>query len=76
MNREELIKLAHEAGIGRMTTHALIERGYLQRFAQLVAATEREECAKLAQATVCDMHIPTGIKIYGTKVAKAIRSKE
>ena len=35
---------------------------------------EREACAKLAQETVCATHIPTGIQIYGTKVAKAIRS--
>lgn len=44
-------------------------------FAALVAAAEREECAKLAQETVCDTHIPTGIHIYGTKVAKAIRAR-
>lgn len=36
---------------------------------------EREACAKLAQETVCDTHIPTGIQIYGTKVAKAIRAR-
>lgn len=39
------------------------------------AKYEREACAKLAQETVCDTHIPTGIKIYGTKVAKAIRAR-
>lgn len=36
---------------------------------------EREACAKLAKATVCDTHIPTGVKIYGTVVAKAIRAR-
>jgi hypothetical protein len=39
------------------------------------AKYEREECARLAQETVCDTHIPTGIQIYGTKVAKAIRAR-
>ena len=39
------------------------------------AAAEREACAKLAQETVCDTHIPTGIKIYGSRVAKAIRAR-
>ena len=39
------------------------------------AKAEREACAKLAQETVCDTHIPTGIQIYGTKVAKAISAK-
>jgi hypothetical protein len=36
---------------------------------------EREACAKLAQSTVCDTHIPTGVKIYGTVAAKAIRAR-
>ena len=33
-----------------------------------------EDAAKVAQATVCDTHIPTGINIYGTRAAKAIRA--
>jgi len=36
---------------------------------------EREACAKVAQSTVCDTHIPTGVKIYGTVAAKAIRAR-
>lgn len=36
---------------------------------------EREACAMLAQKTVCDTHIPTGVKIYGTAAAKAIRAR-
>ena len=42
--------------------------------AQAVAA-EREACAQLAAQTVCDMHIPTGVKIYGARAAKAIRAR-
>jgi nucleotidyltransferase/DNA polymerase involved in DNA repair len=38
-------------------------------------AKEKEACAKLAEQTVCDTHLPTGVKIYGTRVAKAIRSR-
>ena len=41
---------------------------------QLILA-EREACAKLAATTVCDTHIPTGVKIYGTVAAKAIRDR-
>jgi hypothetical protein len=37
--------------------------------------SEREACAKLAATTVCDTHIPTGMKIYGTVAAKAIRDR-
>jgi hypothetical protein len=32
-----------------------------------------EEAAVLAQETICDTHIPTGINIYGTRAAHAIR---
>jgi hypothetical protein len=47
----------------------------LADFAALVAERVREDCAKLAQSTVCDTHIPTGVKIYGTAAAKAIRAR-
>jgi hypothetical protein len=51
----------------------------LARFAALAyaagEAAEREACAELAQKTVCDTHIPTGIDIYGTRAAKAIRAR-
>ena len=36
---------------------------------------EREACAKLAEETVCATHLPTGVKIYGTKAAAAIRAR-
>jgi len=38
-------------------------------------AAEREACAKVAEQTVCDTHLPTGVKIYGTRAAKAIRAR-
>ena len=46
-----------------------------EEFAALVAAQEREACAKLAETTVCDIHLPTGTKIYGSRVATAIRAR-
>jgi hypothetical protein len=42
---------------------------------QTAIQAEREACAKLAAATICDTHIPTGVKIYGTVAAKAIRAR-
>jgi len=39
------------------------------------AREEREACAKLAEQTVCDTHLPTGVKIYGYKAAVAIRAR-
>ena len=44
MTREEIIRMAREVGIGPVYGHESIER-----FAALVAAHEREACAK-----VCD----------------------
>jgi hypothetical protein len=42
---------------------------------QRAIQAEREECAKVAATTVCDTHIPTGTKIYGTVAAAAIRAR-
>jgi hypothetical protein len=69
--KEDIIRMAREAGIDEFGS--LDER--LIFFAALVAAAEREACAKVAKETVCDMHLGTGIKIYGTKAAAAIRAR-
>lgn len=55
-------------------TPQLPVQGQEEAVAQAVAA-EREACAQLAAQTVCDMHIPTGVKIYGARAAKAIRAR-
>jgi hypothetical protein len=55
-------------------THRMIDEP-LKIFAALVAAHEREECAKIAAETVCDVHLPTGTKIYGSRVATTIRAR-
>jgi hypothetical protein len=46
-------------------------------FSQMLqeVADEREACAALAEQTVCDTHLPTGVKIYGTRAAKVIRAR-
>ena len=73
-----IIEMARDAGLcdkeGRDDNSIIIE-DYLERFAALVAAQEREACAKLAETTVCDIHLPTGTKIYGSRVATAIRAR-
>ena len=46
MNREEITKLAREAGFVGMDG----DHGALRRFAVLVAAAEREACAKVCEA--------------------------
>ena len=44
-------------------------------YEQSIVAAEREACAALAEKTICDKHIPTGVSIYGTRAAKAIRAR-
>ena len=77
MTRAEILKLAREAGIGRMTTHALAERGYLERFAALVAAHEREQCAQLCDDMAVEWHKFVGKGPGGTitGIAAAIRAR-
>ena len=48
---------------------------YESKLIELIRADEREACAVLAEKTICDTHIPTGINIYGTRAAKAIRAR-
>jgi hypothetical protein len=72
MTREEVMEMAYESG---MIAGYEGEPDLLERFAALVAAQEREACAKVAKETVCDMHLGTGIKIYGTRAAAAIRAR-
>ena len=53
------------------------EPSYQETF-EAGAAHAREmalsEAAKVAAATVCDTHIPTGVKIYGSRAGKAIEA--
>jgi len=71
-----IIEMAQECQLIGMRPHLDgIYLDALEKFAELVAAHEREECAKLAAETVCDVHLPTGTKIYGSRVATAIRAR-
>ena len=54
------------------TTAALVR--WAKAYAAEQVAAERERCAKLAGKTVCDTHLPTGVRIYGAVAAKAIRA--
>ena len=50
MNRDDIIRMAHEAGLHIATDHdwmPIIALAYAQKFAELVAAAEREACAKV-----------------------------
>jgi len=47
MTREDIIKMAREAGLTGLMEGGLID--YFERFAALVAAAEREACATLVE---------------------------
>jgi hypothetical protein len=66
MNREDIIKMAREAGLTGLMEDGLVE--YFERFAALVAAAEREACAVLVERGMGDW-------LLGKKVAKAIRER-
>jgi hypothetical protein len=77
MTTDELIDLGHKAGTFFVTQFGVASATteWLERFAALVAAAEREACAKLAESTICDTHLPTGVRIYGTRAAESIRAR-
>ena len=71
-----IIEMAREAQLPYFyQTGEIANLKQLEAFAAMVREDEREACAKLAAKTVCDVHIPTGVKIYGTVAAKAIRAR-
>ena len=53
MDREDIIRMAREAGVYLAHTELTLMTG-LERFANLVAAHEREECAKLCDEQATD----------------------
>lgn len=65
MTRDEIIEMAREAG---MPSLSLIDIGYLEKFAALVAAAEREACLEIADLCAdADMH--------ASMAANAIRAR-
>ena len=69
MTQDEIIRMALEADCYKTETGALITDNVdLERFAALVAAHEREACAK-----VCDELI--GTRAYAVQCAAAIRAR-
>lgn len=74
MNREDIIKLAREAGL-RIGPAGMGQTIWgsdedLERFAALVAAAEREACADAAE-----QFLTRGRSPFGRSVAAAIRAR-
>ena len=68
MNKDEIIHMAQACGFSREDHHAIY--GMLTRFAELVAAAEKEECAKVMD----DMAKQDKHSNYYKVAAKAIRA--
>ena len=51
MNRDDIIRMAREAGISKPWDQEPVKWETLERFANLVAAAEREACAQIAHDT-------------------------
>ena len=72
MNREDIVRMAREAGLhysGRCTLTGM--ESHIERFAALVASAEREACAKLCDDL--DDDIVDGLA--GWQYAEAIRAR-
>ena len=68
MTRDDIIRLAREAKLFNDDQEPLPE--YLERFAALVAATEREQCALIAESyeprcDTCPSGVSTAIRARG-----------
>ena len=76
MNRDDIIRLAKEAGAffdGDNSVYDMPEHCF-ERFAALVAAAEREACAKICESLITDGDIYPGNFVLEA-CAKSIRSK-
>ena len=69
MNQDEIIRIAQTCGFSREDHHAIYDM--LVRFAALVAASEKEECAKVMD----DMAAQDKHSNYYRVAAKAIRAR-
>jgi hypothetical protein len=65
MTRDEIIKMAREAGFGPAVAWKECTPPF-ERFAALVVAAEREACAKRLEAVGCD-HCAANIRARGEK---------
>lgn len=80
MTRDDIIRLAREAGL---EVYSILEKQQvdwdcliddLQEFAALVAAAEREACAKVCEGIARDIYSMENLREYG-ECAAAIRAR-
>ena len=74
MTRDDIIRMAEHAGFGMPVQVFQFRTEELERFAALVAAAEREACAKVCESLITDGDIYPGNFVLEA-CAKSIRSK-
>ena len=72
MTRDDVIRMAHEADCLDDQHYGTVWANKLERFAALVAAHEREACAKVAELVAREIDDTNGTATY---IAKAIRAR-
>jgi hypothetical protein len=72
MTRDDIIRLAREAGWHDELLSVSFTEPLLERFAALVAAAEREACAKVVELVAREIDDTNGTATY---IAKAIRAR-
>jgi hypothetical protein len=81
MNRDDVIRMAREAGLHIATDHdwmPIIALAYAQKFAEIVRAEEREACAKVAEQIEREVFNAVGdprVSEFKPKIAAAIRAR-
>ena len=83
MDREDIIRMAREAGMERIVAIAfdgtqtveMARLDLLERFAEIVAAAEREECAKQAENMDAAVLAMLNITSQPIAIAAAIRAR-
>ena len=72
MNRDDIIRMAREAGISKPWDQEPVKWETLERFAKLVAEAEREACAKVCDKLSDEDGFEGG---YADRCAFAIRER-
>ena len=76
MNRDDIIRMAREAKLLDSDGTGYCPIGYIERFAALVAAAEREACAQIAHNTYEGFGVDAqGVDFVKQRIAIAIRER-
>ena len=78
MNRDDIIRMAHEAGLHIATDHdwmPIIALAYAKKLVEVARAEEREECAKVCENMSGPIEIYNPAYVHYIGCAEAIRAR-